>query len=393
MNKNINDLLHRQEEIVASMATANEEQFRSLESEYNANRREIELLNQRSIAEANAPKATKSANAQFREVINAVRRHELDGDFQLRDDSQATITSSVISSGDKNNMTSAGIPLNIQQLINPMELPTIYQALGMKIATGVRGQIQWPFLTNAVEVTVGGELDDISATALDFSKVTATPYKLGISIEVSNEAINDEAFDLIGTVTAQMQKAVGRTLDKRVLNCGTTLFSAKNEFIGPLMKKNAGGTAYEAKAQSYSFTGSSNTTDFTTKEPTYKDLKKMKGKVLASGADMAGFCFCMPAAVYSFLEGQSKDTGSGRFIIENGKIDGDPVYISNNIAAKTIVCGCWAYEALNQHGPVHFVVDPYTKAKKGVTIFTLVADWSMTELVDSAATQPFVIGA
>lgn len=383
----------KKEQILASMANAEgdelkalREQLSSLTIEFNAETAELNREERQ---------VEMTANQQLREAIKQVRSHQHDGTFVLKRDSQNTITSSVISSGDLNNMASAGIPLTIKDLINPLEMDLIYDKLGIKVATNVRGQIQWPCLDSYIEATVGGELADAGAATLDFSKITPTPVKVGVSVEVSNEAINDESFDLVGTIIAQMNKGVGRTLNKRILYLSTTL-PTKPEFVGPLMKKNSGGTAMEAAAQTYSFTGDSNSTDFTTKEPTYKDLKKMKGKALKTGASMVGFCYIMDAATFSFLEAQPKDTGSGRFCIEGGKIDGDPVFVVDSTDyAKKIVAGCFAYVALNGHGAANFVVDPYTKAKKNVVVFTLNVDFSLTNLISAANTKglPFVIGS
>ena len=43
--KKIQELLAAQRELTAKMANANDEELKSLEREYNANKREIELLN------------------------------------------------------------------------------------------------------------------------------------------------------------------------------------------------------------------------------------------------------------------------------------------------------------------------------------------------------------
>jgi len=341
--------------------------------EWEANKREITLLNQEREAAKNAK--PKTANQMFREAVKAVREGRLDGDFVLGREGAtptSTITSGVIQSGEKTNMESAGIPVSIQELIKPLEAELIYGKIGLKVQTGVRGKIQWPVLDNSVEVSVGEELDEVDTKVLSFDKITTTPYKLGISIEVSNEAINDEAFDLNGLITEQIGRALGRTLNKRVLALSAP--AVKAGFVGPLV----------SHKQSVTFAGA---------VPTYAEVKALKGKVLGTNANMAGFCYIMNAALYSALEAAPKDLGSGRFIIEGGKIDGDPIFITDNSEyAGKLVCGCFGYEALNQHGQSHFIVDPYTKAKKNVTVFTLNADWSLTYLVRANDTAPFAVG-
>ena len=346
-------------------------QYASLLSEWGKNNREITLLNMEREAAASAPK--KSANQLLRETVKAVREGKVDGNFVLTREATSTITSSIIQGGEKTNMESAGIPVSIQDIIKPLDAELVYNKVGLKVQTGVRGKIQWPVLDNSIEVSVGGELDTVDTKVLEFDKITTTPYKLGISVEVSNEAINDEAFDLIGLITEQIGRGTGRTLNKRLLALSAP--SVKADFVGPLV----------SHKQTVTFAGA---------VPTYAELKALKGKVLASNASMAGFCYIMDAAMYSALEATPKDAGSGRFVIEGGKIDGDVIFLTDlNEYANKVVCGCFAYEALNQHGTTNFIVDPYTQAKKNITVFTLNADWSLTYLVRPKDKAPFAVGS
>lgn len=345
-------------------------QHAALTREWESNKREITLLNQEREAAKNAPK--KDVNAQLREIVKAVREGRMEGDFLLKRTATSAITSGIIQPGEKTNMESAGIPVTIESIIKPLEAELVYDKVGLKVQTGVRGKIQWPVLDNSIEVSVGGELDEVETKVLEFDKITTTPYKLGISIEVSNEAINDEAFDLIGLINEQIGRGTGRTLNKRVLALEAP--SVKAGFVGPLV----------SHKQTLEFAGA---------VPTYAEVKKLRGKVLGTNANMIGFCYIMNAALYSALEATPKDLGSGRFIIENGKIDGEPIFITDLAAYDgKMVCGCFSYEALNQHGAAHFIVDPYTQAKKNVTVFTLNADWSLTYLVRANDTAPFAVG-
>lgn len=376
MEEKIKQTLATMRELESKLQTATAEEREDLLKQYAALEREANRL-QIEMAMANNKREEKpvDVNTQMREAIKQVRSHQADGDFLMKREATTVITSGVIQGGEKTNMASAGIPLTIKDLINPLGMGTIYEKLGLQVATGVRGNIQWPCLDTSAEVSVGGELDEAETKTLDFSKITATPVKVGISIEVSNEAINDESFDLVGVIKEQMNKAVGRTLNKRVLALSAP--SAKPAFVGPLVSNKQTATYTKAGA-------------------TYKDVKALKAKVLKTGAQMAGFCYVMDAEMYSTLECTPKDNGSGLFIIEGGKIDGDVVFITDLAEyAGKIVAGCFAYEALNQHGEVHFIVDPYTKAKKNVTVFTLNADFSLTYLVSANNTKgaPFVVAA
>ena len=377
--KTIEQMIARQEEINAQLNgfegrelnDGEKAQQGALMREWEANKRQITVMNQAREAAKNAPAA--NPNAQFRELVKKVARREVDGNIKMLREATDAITSGVIQANETTNMASAGLPVTILDLLRPLESELIYDKLGIRVATGVRGQIQWPALNTAVEATVGGEHDEVEKKALDFSKITAVPVKLGLSIAVSNEAINDAAFDLRGTVVTELGAAIARTLNNRVLALAAP--AAKPNFVGPLV----------SHKQTVAFAGT---------VPTYAEIKGLKGKVLKSKASMAGFCYVMDAEMYAALEATPKDAGSGRFIIENGKIDGDLVFITD-IAAYSgkVAAGCFAYEALNQHGDMYFVVDPYTRASRNETVFTVNADFSLTYLVGSKDSAPFAVGA
>lgn len=376
--KTIEQMIARQEEINAQLNgfegrelnDGEKAQQGALMREWEANKRQITVMNQAREAQKNAPAA--NPNAQFRELVQAVRRNEIGQEFKMERDATTAITSGIIQTGEKSNMASAGLPVTINDLIRPLEGELIYDKLGIKVATGVRGQIQWPVLGSAVEATVGGETDDAGSAVLNFDKIIAVPVKVGLSIAVSNEAINDAAFDLRGTVITELAASMARTLNNRVLALAAP--SAKPAFVGPLV----------SKKQTVNFAGA---------VPTYKELKQLKGKVLKSKASMAGFCYIMDAEMYSELEATAKDAGSGRFVIENGKIDGDMVFITDLAAySGKVAAGCFGYEALNQHGDMTFIVDPYSLAKKNQTQFTVNADFSLTYLLGANDLAPFAVG-
>ncbi len=295
-------------------------------------------------------------NQRFREIVQACKRGQGQSEFKL----ERSVTSSVIAGG-TNNMTSAGVPLSIKELINPLEMQTVYNKVGLPVSTGVRGQIIWPCLNTMAEVTVKGETLALDDTDLNFSKISATEHRMGISIEVSNEAINDAAFDLVGVVTREMNAALARVLNKAAI---TT--AGAGALVGPFA-----GTHNERVA--VTFAGAM---------PTYAELLSMKGKIANKGVNMVGFCYIMNAVTYAALEATPITAGDSRMIIEGGKIAGYPVFQTDSakIADGAVNAGCFGYAALNQHGDAFFIVDPYTKAKNNMVVFTLNAEWSLTTL-------------
>ena len=151
------------------------------------------LLDQRELAKF---EAQKSKNQLFREMMmNCVKERE----------NATTILQNAVTSGGDQNATanieaSGAVPLTIHELIDTkvegLELPD-----DLRMLTGVIGNEIWPYSIDDVEFTVAGEVEKIDEHALNFAKLNATPERVAASIAVSNRAIDNADFDLLGFVT------------------------------------------------------------------------------------------------------------------------------------------------------------------------------------------------
>lgn len=262
-------------------------------------------------------------------------------------------------------MAGGMIPLTIKDILPPLEMGLIHDKVGIPMETGVVGDIQWPVM-GAVEATVKGEKEALSDTGIDMSKVVAKKVRVGITIPVTGSAITSTSSDLLGLIQNQARMGITRLLNR-------VIFSHQNftsDFHGPFAGAKASG----------SFAGA---------VPTYKELLAMKGKVFAEGVEPVGFCFVMSENMKSVLEATPIDEGSGRMIVENGAINGYPVYTTEFInygsdkskaGVEYIAAGCFGYLPVNQYGELRVVIDPYTRAKEDIVQVTINSDWSITTL-------------
>lgn len=333
-------------------------QYQKLQSEFNKYTREIQMNVDAVTMLKQTPVETKSNNTLLREAfINA--KKEGKAEFVLQREINTTTT---IAEGGL-------IPLTVKDVLPPLEMGLIYDQIGVPVQTGVVGDLQWPVL-GSVEAEIVGETIELTDKTLDLSKISAVQKRIGITFTVSNQAINNSTVDLVALIQQQARAGLRRTLNR-------AMFSHENftgQFHGPYAGANANGT----------FAGT---------VPTYKELLAMKGAVAETGVEMIGFCYVMSEAMKATLEATPIDAGSGRMIIENGRIAGYPVfttefinYGSNKTKADVeyIAAGVYGYLALNQHGELRMVVDPYTQAKKDCVSITLNSDWSLTTLRSEA---------
>lgn len=348
---------------VRELTDAQKQEAAQLEREYKNISRQLEVeMREAQWKALEQPAPKKSVGEQLRELAK-----------EALDNKQAReISLSVLTEHAKNNIVSAGAQATtIFGLLPLLEKGLIWNQVGMKVQTGVTGNLLWPYATTNVEVEERAEAAALNDKDINFDNKTATPYPSGITIKVTNEAIDEATFDLASFVQTQMGLAVLRYLNKKT-------FSPANwsGLAGPF--KNASPAELVA---------------------TYENLKEQKALIAATGVDMSGFAYVCDNKTRALLESTPKAVGQGGFILENGKIDGDPVYVTEYINTKAdgtqqtgeyrLEMGCWNYLAANQHGEVRFTVDPLTLASSNETKFVLHTKWSLTNLALADAFKIF----
>ncbi len=345
-----------------------EEVREQLNSESATLREELNVLNMR-ISAAMANEAAEKVSREQKADKNAVLRELLKSEDANGVRMKREVTLGVLTVGAKNNITSAGaIDLTVKDLMPDLDEGLIWGKVGINVQTNVKGNILWPYATSVVQMEEKGEKAALTDQSINFDNITVVPSRCGATIAISNEAIDDASFDLMGYV----QKAI-TLAQQRYLNWKT--FSHDNALTG--MKG-----PWASKAGSIA-----------TLEATYANILSAKADLIDAGVEMRNFAWVVDASAEALLKSTPKADGQGGFIIQNGTLDGDPYFVSHYIrqtSAKAkaadmyIGLGAWNYLAANQHGEVRLVIDPYTKAVNNETVITLNTKWSLTTLRDSA---------
>lgn len=355
INISMNAIMDKAQAEKRKLSAEEDVEYQKLQSDFAKLGRELSLNADMVVSMKNKPGNEKSANTLLREaLIEAKKSGKTEFVLQREINTTATIEEGGL------------IPVSVKDVVDPLEKGLIYGEVGIPVQTGVVGNIQWPIL-GSVEAEIVGETLELTDKTLDLSKINAKAVRVGISFSVSNQAINNSDVDLVALIQNQARMGMARTLNR-------VAFSHENftgDFHGPF----AG-----AKAQ-VTFAGDT---------PTLKELLSLKGAVAGEGIQMIGFCYVMSEAMKAKLEATSVDAGSGKMIIENGRVAGAyPVFTTEYInygasgskaGVEYIAAGVFAYLPLNQHGELRMVVDPYTQAKKDCVVITLNSDWSMTTL-------------
>lgn len=252
------------------------------------------------------------------------------------------------------------VPFTIGDIIGPLEKGLIMDKVGTKVQYGLVGDWAYPVVAG-VEATIEEENAEVSDSTIDISQLKPEPKRVAIAIPVSNTAIDESNGSLLEIVNTQMTMAIKRTLNK-------WMFSPEK-----IVTKATDGCFVEAvKAPHVVAKGA---------EFTYKDVTLLSGKVIATGVEVdSSAAYVCSGLTYSELLSTPRDAGSGRMIIEDGKINGYPVFVTEFIGNEYLGFGVFSYDLVGQFGEMRYIIDPYTGAKKNVVYFVLNTRFAQTAL-------------
>jgi HK97 family phage major capsid protein len=312
-------------------------------------------------AQAEASKANKAK--AFRELLKDVRNGKADREILLRP----------ANPGDTNAIEASGaINLDIREMI-----PTLHEGLGLPIGlgvvTGVTGNEVWPVSINDVEMEEVGEIEALTDQVLNFAQITPTVRRVGLTVPVSNMAIDNAAFDLMAFVQTKFGIALREYLAKKIYSLANWEGNK-----GPFANKKGSATNIELGADAY------------------KNILQAVAEFSNKGFFEGSVCIAMDRVTEAELMATPKIAGAaGGFVIENGRCAGFPYVVSHfvntelNSAGKLVATadryiqiGYWEWFALQQHGDVRLTIDATSQAvaKKNITAVTINTAWSMTDI-------------
>lgn len=268
------------------------------------------------------------------------------------------------------------IPIQEQEMLKPLRAGLIYDKVGLSVRTGLSGgTLRWPKHGKA-QAQWAAEGERLEDTQVDWSKLECKPERLGCAIEVTREELNDSHGIVESVVRSEMPASIIDLVNDALFTTESTYVDAKDKktknkaVVGPFVK---------AAASAVQFAGS---------VPTRKELLKMKKQLLTCGLNVVAPCWVMTPDMVVELEDTKVDTGSGRFLIENGMLLGWPVFMTTAIGNGNVGLGDWAYQAAGFFDSMNLIVDPYTLARKNAVDFVLNARFGTVTLYEEA----FILG-
>lgn len=367
-----NDLLNRElNDEERATKTAERE---SLEVEYKAVERESKMLlnEKQNRSLTSAPKV--DVNTQLREFIKTAKKGD---SFMLPLNREAMSTA---------DTTPYVQGITVVDLIDTERKDDdILLTAGVPMTTGVVGnKIQWAF-AGGVEAVFANELAKTTERKISLDKQTPIQNRLTLRVRVSNQVLENSAFDLQGYIVTHVANALR---DKINWAAASTTKATETLY---------GGFAQDAEQGTYGAAGyvpGKQTGTYTTL--TKEVAAEMIGKLASRNIKLDNVVFVMGAADFWLAKVTPLDAGSGIMLIGNdNRLLGIPVIANNAInratqkgalAGHNIGLGNFKYLPTMQHGNIRLSIDATSAlaADTDEVIVTINADFSMTVLKDGA---------
>ena len=303
-------------------------------------------------------------NVMLREYIQGVKEKRTNN----------TVTLAPKSTPDGTSIKESGaVALTIKDLIDT-KVEGINLPANLNMLTGVVGDVLWPLSVDDAVASVAGEVTQIDEQALAFANQKASSERVAVAIAVSNKAIDNADFDLIGFVSLKIRKAIAIMLAKRVYSHANWNDTFKGPFSlvtpGTITKGTGFAKALAMAVASIADQGFEGEPTIVIDKVTEAELKYTPANNFNGNTDAV--IKDGKLAGYNYVT-------SGHI---NGKLNGEGEYVSEAPTKRFIGIGYFEYLALQQHGEVRFGIDNASAAVQGrnSTVFTLNTDMSMTEL-------------
>lgn len=229
-------------------------------------------------------------------------------------------------------------------ILGPLYDNLVLAKAGCTMMSGLVGNIKLPSYSGS-SATWAAENGDATDGKGSFSEITFSPKRLTAYIDISNQFLIQDSVNAEALLRSDLAMALRQKLESTIL----------------------GDAAGSATQPAGLFNGV--TAQVT---PTYREMIDLEREV--EELNVTGeLRYIMSPAIKAALRAASRDTGSGRFIMEGSDVNGIPALVTNN--AKGIILGNFADFVICQWGGVELIVDTLTMATKAMTRIVINSYW------------------
>lgn len=242
------------------------------------------------------------------------------------------------------NYGAEAVATDTLNILGPLYNSLVLAQAGCTMMSGLVGNIKLPSYSGS-SVAWATENGDATDGRGSFTEITFSPKRLTAYIDISNQFLIQDSVNAEALLRSDLAMALQQKLEATIL----------------------GDAAGSDTQPAGLFNGVAATVT-----PTYKEMIGLEREV--EELNVTGeLRYIMSPAIKAALRAASRDTGSGRFIMEGNDVNGIPALVTNN--AKGIILGNFADFVLCQWGGIELIVDTLTLATKAMTRIVINSYW------------------
>lgn len=222
-------------------------------------------------------------------------------------------------------------------ILEPLRANMVMSQAGATYLTGLVGNISIPAYTGS-NVAWAGEVAAAANGAGDWSEIKLQPHRLTAYVDVSKEFLLQDSNDAEAMLRRDIIAAIGNKLESTILGAD----AGTDEKPAGLFD---GVTAMTTAVK-------------------FGDIVDAEAELDAANVNGA-YTYILSPKAKAALRTLSKDAGSGRFVLEDGEIEGSKALVSSNVVAKGMVVGDFTDYVIAQWGAIDILCDTFTKATEG----------------------------
>lgn len=223
-------------------------------------------------------------------------------------------------------------------ILGPLRSAMVLSQAGATYLTGLVGDIAIPFYSGS-NCGWKGEVVTAADGKGSFSEITMKPKRLTAFIDVSKQFLIQDSVGAEELLRRDIIAALAEKLEKTILG---------NE---------AGSDTKPA--------GIFNGVTADTAKLTYADVVGLEA-ALENNNITGALIYVVSPAAKATLRTTAKDTGSGRFVMEGGEVEGIRVLSSSAVTSKGVLLGDFRELVIGQWGGIDLTIDTVTKATEGM---------------------------
>lgn len=241
--------------------------------------------------------------------------------------------------------------LHSEMFIDALRAKAVLGGLGARFMSGLVGNLDIPKKISSASFYWVAEDGSPTASNVGFGAVQMSPKTLATAVELTRRLMIQSTPDIEMLVLNDIMDGLALGIDNAAL-LGT---GASNQPLGLMNTSGIGAITLSAT-------------------PTWLQMIELETDIAEANADANGIANVMRPSMAGELKGTEKSTGSARYLMEDGRINGYPVATTTQMPVNSILAGDFSQLMVGMWGALDVVPDKATKASSGGLVMRMFQD-------------------